>query len=185
MRGTRVSNRFAKALLDLAVEQGKLEAVKEDMALVAKACVDSKDLLLLMKSPIINSSKKQSILKEIFAGKVDNMTMMFIDLMIEKKRENYIAEIAFSFANQYRKHKNIIKAVVKTAHGVDDTLRAKLLTMVKAQANGEIELVEEVDKDLIGGFILRVGDNQVDASVQSSLNRLKNTFSENPYIKEY
>lgn len=184
MVGTRVSNRYAKSLLQLAVEQGKLEAVKEDMKMIANACEESRELIVLMKSPVINPAKKQAILNEIFATKVDKLTMMFMDIMVAKKREMFIAEIAFAFAEQYRAHKNIIKAVVKTAHGVDGVLREKLLKIVHQQKTGEIELVEEVDQDLIGGFVLRVGDNQIDASVQSSLARLRRTFSENAYIKE-
>jgi F-type H+-transporting ATPase subunit delta len=88
-------------------------------------------------------------------------------------------EIAGEFVAQYKQYKNILTAVITSAVGIDKTVKAKVLELVKQTTKGEVELVEKVDKDLIGGFILTIGDKQVDASVSRKLNDLRKAFSVN------
>jgi F-type H+-transporting ATPase subunit delta len=182
---TRVSYRYAKSLLDLALEKGQLEQVREDMQLVASVIRESRDLLLMLKSPVIKTDKKQEILKAVFGGKIGVITTAFIDIITVKRRESELAIIAESFLNQYKTHKQILTAVITTATGLDKSLRDKVMEIVKGATQSEVELQEKVDKGLIGGFILRVGDKQVDASIIRQIKNLDRTFSENPYVKEY
>ena len=105
--------------------------------------------------------------------------------MAEKRREGYLDDIAFAFVEQYKAHKNIITAVITSANGLDPVAKSKLLAMIKETATGEIELIEKIDKKLIGGFKVKVGDKQVDSSVLRKLNELRKTFAENPYIKDF
>jgi F-type H+-transporting ATPase subunit delta len=184
MKGTRAASRYAKSLLGLAVEQGSLEAIKQDMDLIVNVCQSSRDLVVLLKSPLVKSDKKLSILNEIFAGKISGLTFRFIEIITNNRRESILLVIATSFQQQYREHKKILKAVVTTAVGIDDNLRSKVLDLLKKQADGEVELVEKVNKDLIGGFVLTYNDNQVDASVSAQLAKLRQSFSENAYISE-
>lgn len=181
---TRVSSRYAKSLLNLAFEQGKLEAVYEDMTLIDATCADSRDLVLLLKSPVIKADKKLSILNAVFGGKVGELTMAFIQLLTKKKREQYIDEIAYSFLNQYKEHKNILSAVITTAVELDDKVRKEVLDLVKKSGDQEVAVTEKVDKDILGGFVLRIGDTQVDSSLKSKLQKLTRSFNENPYISE-
>ncbi len=182
---TRVSYRYAKSLLDLALEKGQLEQVREDMQLVASVIRESRDLLLMLKSPVIKTDKKQEILKAVFGGKIGVITTAFIDIITAKRRESELATIAESFLNQYKANKKILTAVITTASGLDKSLRDKVMEIVKGSTQSEVELQEKIDKSLIGGFILRVGDKQVDASIIRQIKNLDRTFSENPYIKEY
>lgn len=176
-----VANRYAKSLLQLAVEQGKLEQVYADMLLVQGVYHDNKDFVNFLNSPIIHTDKKLSVLKAVFDGKINGVTLGFFTILAAKRREMYIGHIAKSFIAQYKEHKNITSAVVTSAAGIDSGARAKILELVKQQAKGEVELVEKVDKALIGGFILRIGDKQVDASIARKLNELRKTFTENPH----
>ena len=185
MKGTRVANRYAKSLIKLAIERGELEKVYADMSLVNATCMESKELYLFLKSPIIKTDKKLSILKEVFENKVSKISKEFINLIARKRREIYLSEIAREFVEQYRIHKKILVAVITSASGLDDTLRKQVLEIVKGSLNSEVELVEKVNKDLIGGFVLRIGDKQVDTSLARKLKQLTMSFSENPYIKEY
>ena len=185
MKGTRAASRYAKSILTLSLEQGTLESVKQDMDFINEICDSSDELVLLLKSPVIKSDKKMAILNEIFAGKISELTYKFIEIITNKKREGLLHDIAWCFQNQYREHKKILKAVVKTATGIDDTLRAKVLELVKSTNGSEVELVEEVDKDIIGGFVITIDDKQIDASVKSQLNKLRHTFSENAYIADF
>lgn len=162
----------------MALEQGELENAYNDMKLVSEACSSSKDLSLLLKSPIVKPDKKTEILREIFAGRLGKLSLSFIDIIIRKRRENYLEAIAREFQYQYKSYKNILTAVVTSAVGLDDTIRSEIMKIVKDSSNAEVELVEKADKDLIGGLILRIGDKQIDASIQRKLINLRRNFSE-------
>lgn len=185
MYGTKVATRYAKSLIKLALEMGVLEKAYADMKLINSVCKESKDFALMLKSPIIKTDKKEKILKAVFQDKVNLMTMEFIQVITRKKRESYIEAIAESFVNQYKEHKKILTAVITTAFGLDDELRKKVLEVVKNAEKSEVELLEKVDKDIIGGFIIRVGDKQDDTSIIRKIKNLNRVFNENPYIKEF
>jgi len=179
-----VATRYAKSLLDLAIEKGKLEDVYKDMLLVKQVADQNHDFVVMLDSPVIKTDKKQSILHEIFKGKISDMTMSFLDILTNKRREMYIDDVAVSFVEQYKTSKKILTAVITSAAGIDDATRKKVMELVKQTAQGEVELIEKVDKKLIGGFVLRIGDRQVDASISRKLNDLRKNFSENPYVSE-
>ena len=185
MKESRVSHRYAKSLLDLALEKGQLEPVMEDMRMVLETINANRDLSVLLKSPVVKTDKKQEILKAIFGGQIGVITSEFLMILTRKRREGELEGIAEAFITQYRKHKQILTAVITTASGLDDKLRAQVLDVVKQSAGGKaIELVEKTDKALIGGFVLRIGDKQVDSSVLRQIRNLERNFSENPYISE-
>src|ERR1051325_12143905 len=120
MKGTRAAGRYAKSLGDLANEQGSLEKVYADMNLIHKTCEETRDLSLLLKNPIVKTDKKQSILKEIFSGKISKLTEQFILLLTSKRRESLLEDIANSFVEQYKVRKKILTAIITTAQGLDE-----------------------------------------------------------------
>lgn len=183
---SRVASRYVKSLLDLANSQGSLDKVHADMQLFSNTIDKSRDLELMLKSPVIKHDKKNSILAAVFKSKVSALTMAFIDILTKKNREPLLAEIAKEFHNAYNAYKGIGKASVTTTVPMDAKTRAEFETIVKKLSNRkQVELEEKVDKDLIGGFILNVEDKQIDASIRNNLKKLKLKFSENPYIKEF
>ncbi len=184
MQGARVAARYAKSFIDLTVQQGVLEQAYADMKYISEVCKSNHDFVNFLKNPIIKTDKKQAILKEIFGDKINKVTEGYIMLITSKKREIYLAEIASEFVNQYKEKKKILTAVITTAHGIDDVIRKQVMDIVKGVGNNEVVLEEKINKDIIGGFIVRVGDKQVDASISSKLNNLRRSFTENPYIKE-
>ena len=184
MLQTKVARRYAKSLLDLAKEQGDLETVNNDMKLLAEVCSNNHDLRVLLASPIISSDKKLSILKRVFAGKISALSMSFFDIISRKGRESYLEVIAVEFIRLYKEYKGIQTAIVTSAIGLDDKLRAQVYKMVKEGLNSEIELIEKVDKDLIGGFILRVGDKQYDASISRDLRLMRQELVDTSYVKK-
>jgi F-type H+-transporting ATPase subunit delta len=185
MQGTRAAARYAKAFIDLTMEQGVLEQAYADMQTIVSLCKSNTDFLIFLKSPIINTDKKQAVLKEIFAGKMNKVTDAYIHLITLKKREIYLAEIAAEFINQYKEKKKILTAVVTTANGIDDVIRKKVMEIVKGVGSSDVVLEEKIDTSIIGGFIIRVGDKQIDASISRKISNLKQTFKENPFIKEF
>ena len=183
---SRVASRYVKSLLSLAVTQGSVEKVHADMNLFHNTIQKSRDLELMLKSPVIKHDKKLAILEAIFKAKVTALTMAFIEILTRKNREPLLPEIAGEFHNAYNVYKGIGKASVTTTIPMDTKTRQQFETIVKQLSNRkEVELEEKVDKDLIGGFILNVEDKQIDASIRNNLKKLKLKFSENPYIKEF
>jgi len=180
----RVAARYAKSLLNLALEKGVLDAVYSDMQCLANTCQTSGEFLNFLQSPIIKTDKKKAILKELFEAKITPLSTIFINIIALKKRESYLPEITTAFISQYQQHKNIVTAVVTSAIGLDSTLRAEVLALVRKTSTAEIELKETINKNLIGGFVLRIGDQQLDASIQRTIKDLSRSFSDNPYVKQ-
>lgn len=186
MADSRVASRYVKSLLGLAVEQGVLEAVHADMQLFDRVCHSNRDFVLMLKSPIVRHEKKKDILNKLFSGQVHKLTMSIIDILTSKNREPLLPAIATEFHNAYNEYKGIGKASITSTIPIDGKLKSELEAIVKKLSNkAQVELEEKVDKDLIGGFILNVGDRQIDASVKSKLKALRIKFAENPFAKQF
>lgn len=183
MISSKVSARYAKSLLELAKEQGVINDVHNDMKLLVDTCNSNRDLQVLLSNPIINADKKLDILTKVFSGKMNKWSLEFFKIITRKSREAYLYNIAKDFETQYKKYKGITTAIVTTACGLDDKLRKEVYDIVSKSANSEIELIEKTDKDLIGGFVLRVGDIQYDASIASDLRKLKKGLIDRSYNK--
>ncbi len=185
MQDFRVAIRYAKSLLGLASELGKLEEVKADMEMIGSTLQENRDLQLLLKSPLVKADKKFAIFTALFAGNVDDMTISFITILNKKGRENILGAVCIKFMELYKIEKDIVTAYVKSAHPLSDNARAELNARVKETFGGDVELVEQVDESLIGGYVLRVGDQQYNQSVSHQLYKMKREFDSNPFIKEF
>nr|MBC7612680.1 ATP synthase F1 subunit delta [Pseudopedobacter sp.] len=178
MSEIKVASRYAKSLIDLALEQKALEKIKGDMQLFVDTLKASSELQAVVKNPIIPLSKKNSILKEIFGDKIHKVTAAFLKIVVDKGRAEIIYATAKEFLNQYNQYKNIVIAKVVSATTLNEKARAEIINKVKTVTGGEVILNESVDADLIGGFILTVGDKQFDSSIASSLSRVKQEFAQ-------
>lgn len=184
MSEIRVASRYAKSLIDLAQEKGLLEEVHADMQLFAKTVKENRQFKLFLSNPIINHDKKKNVLQSVFTGKINELTLRFFVLITEKSREQILEFIATEFIRQYNQLKGIEKAQVTTAVPLSEPARAELKQKVVQLTGKTIELEEKVDPAIIGGFILRVGDKQVDDSIRTNLRNLKKKFKENPYVNK-
>lgn len=182
MSELRVASRYAKSLLDLAEERGTLAAVKADMDLFSKTLEENRDLRLLLRNPIVKHDKKLAILRAIFGGKVSDLTEKFFTIVTQKNRESALEFIGSEFLSQYNQLRGVQTAEVTTASPLTPELRAEVEKLVRQQTGlQQVELTEKVDESLIGGFVLRVGDRQIDDSVRYRLRKLRSEFSKNPY----
>lgn len=179
-----VASRYAKSLIDLAVETKQLEEVCNDMRLIKRVCQENREFVTLLESPVVKTDKKMAIFKSIFGGKISVTTQLFLDLIARKRREGYIDNIAYAFDEQYKLYKNITTAVITTAVPLDAATKSKIAEFVKKSATGEVEIIEKTDKSLIGGFILTVNDKQVDTTIKRKLNDLRKNFSTNLYVPD-
>lgn len=172
------ARRYAKSLLEFAIERNELPAVAADMDLISNTCKSSKDLRMMLKSPIISADKKLSVIQKIFGGEIGSISLNFLSLVAKKNRESILPEIASAFTNEYRQHLGIVSAEITSAVPLSEGERTKAVAFVKGLGK-EVELIEKIDKDIIGGFIIRVGDKQYDASVMSRIKALKTAFLNN------
>ena len=181
---TKVASRYAKSIIGLANEQGILDAVKNDMVLIAETCSASKELTLLLNKPIVTVDRKIKILTEIFGKKINKLTLEFITIIAKKRREANLEAIAREFIASYKLQKGIETVVITSAIGLDDKLRKEVLALVQKNNTSEIELIEKIDQSLIGGFIIRKGDKEFDASILKNLQKITREFKSNSYIKK-
>jgi F-type H+-transporting ATPase subunit delta len=174
-----VANRYARSLMELATETGKLDKVREDIKSLIRVIEENRELRLFLKSPVIKADKKEKVFAQLFESKFSPLTFGFLKLLARKGREGILYEIAKAFDEQYKKSKNIFTAVVISADGLDKATRSKMQELVEQQTNGEVELIEKVDPSAIGGFILRIGDKQIDRTVARQLSNLKKELINN------
>ncbi len=184
MKGIKISSRYAKSLMDLAIESGQLDAVYADMKLVDETIDSSREFSNLLNSPVVKPDTKVAILNKIFGGEIGQLTHSFIKLLAEKSREGYLAEIAQSFVEQVKHYKHIVSAEVTTAISMDENTRQNVRRIAQTMKSGEIALTEKVDNALIGGFVLRVGDKMIDASIAGKIRGLKREFDDNPFVAD-
>lgn len=176
MSVSRIAKRYAKPLLELASEQNILENVKDDMEQFSNICRDNKEFLLLLKSPIITHIKKEEILKKIFQGKVNELTMSIFSIMARKNREAVLPDVAEQFVTLYREKMGIQRASVTTTFTLDSKLKKSFEKVVSDISGKKPELKEEIDESILGGFILKLDDRQIDESIKGQLKELSLNF---------
>ena len=176
MSGSRAAIRYAKAILSFALEQNKEVEVNDDMLLIASTINENEDLQMLLNSPVIKSDLKKSTLKEVFSSKISSLSVGLIDLLIDNKRLSIISEVAKKYTVLYDKLKGIEVAKVTTAVPLTKELNEQVLKKVKEITGKEATIENNVNPDIIGGFILRIGDVQYDASISNKLQVLKRQF---------
>lgn len=172
MKGTKVAARYAKALLELAVERKSVDSVLGDMQFLLQVNNEARDFELLIASPIVKADKKMAIFKQIFE-QFEELTMSFVELITKNGREAYLPAIAEAFEAQVKEHKGIVPMTLVSAAPLDAKTKDAIVAKVQSGVNGTLEITEVIDEELIGGFVVKMGDVQVDASVASQFNNLK------------
>lgn len=176
MTGSRAAIRYAKAILETAQATGLATEVNKDMALVAATIKDNAELTAFIGNPTVKADVKENALTEIFAG-TGSLTKSLFTLLKENKRFEILGQIATHFNEQYDELNNIQEAVVTTAFPITPDLENKVKAKIKEFSDKEITIKNVVNPDIIGGFILRIGDKQFNASVANRLLTLKRELS--------
>lgn len=173
---SRAAIRYAKAIMETAVAAGKADAVNQDMKTVSETVNTNHELKLFLDSPVVKPEVKFNALSEIFTA-VQNDTKGLFLLLKENKRFEILAEIAQQYNAQYDALNGVEVAKVTTAFPITPELETKVLAKIKEFSDKKITLINTVDPSIIGGFILRIGDQQYNASVANRLQQLKREFS--------
>ncbi len=176
MSTAKIAHRYAKPLLELAEEKKVLDKVYSDMSNFSLICKENRDFLMMLRSPIISHLKKAEILSKIFKGKVDVLTSSFLELITKKSREKLLPDIAESFIELYNEKKGFQEAIVTTSIALDAAGKKAFEKLVADMTGKKPLLKEVVNPDLIGGYMLKLGDRQLDDSVSGKLQDLKLRF---------
>jgi len=184
MHNPRLATRYAKSIIDLSVEQNQLELVYNDMKFITRLCKSNPDFVAVLRSPIIKSEKKGKIVSAVVSKQIGKIADGFITLLIKKGRESNLPEIAAAFVDQYNKINGISKVKITTAAAISEEIKNVIIANVKAGGNSKIELETVINQSLIGGFVLEIEGNLVDASILRDLNDIKKQFLNNDYIHQ-
>ncbi len=179
---SRAAIRYAKAILSLSLDLKKADTINNDMQLIASTIEENNELQLLLNSPVIKSEAKKLTLVAIFDKKVDKTSLDLINLLVENKRLPLLSEVAKQYILLYDEHKGSQIAEVTTAVPLTDSLEEKVLAKIEEIIGKKVSLENVIDPTIIGGFILRVGDKQFDASILGKMNNLRRTFENDVYV---
>ena len=178
MAESRAAIRYAKAVLSLATDQKATEAVNKDMKSIVNTIAESNDLRDMLLNPVVRSSVKKNVLSQVFKNS-NKITGDLINVLITNKRIALLGDVASKYNQLYDTLIGVEVAHVTTAVALTDALKTKVLAKVKALTGKEIEVINIIDESILGGFILRVGDIQYNASIANELNKLKREFTLN------
>lgn len=178
MAGARAAVRYAKALLSLALDRKTAETVNGDMELIANTIAESNDLGEMLQSPVVPSSTKKLVLLEVFK-KADKSTISLIDTLISNNRIDILGAVASKYNQLFEESKGIEVATVTTAVELTADLKKKVLAKAQELTDKNVEIENVIDESILGGFILRIGDVQYNASVANQFNKLKREFTLN------
>jgi F-type H+-transporting ATPase subunit delta len=183
MNSGKIAVRYAKALFELALERGVTDTVYSDMKAVSHLCSMS-EVKAVISNPVIPQQKRKEVILALVGDDADTLTVNFIALMFGHSRGDFLAAAARNFIDLTRRHRGIRQVTVTTAVPVSGRLKEEMAALIAGNGKGRIEYIEQVDASIVGGFILRVDDAYIDASVRNRLNNYRKEFSLAPYAAE-
>jgi len=180
MSDFRVANRYAKSLFDLAIELKKLDGIYNDMVLVEKVCQENRSLVTMLMNPIVRYDIKLRVLEQVFGKQVNKATMAFFSLICRKNRAQILPACSEVFITLYHENMGIIRSTVTSAVTLSEATKKDFQSIISKATKKQVELEAKTDTSLIGGYILCIGDLQVDDSIKTKLNELRRELKGRP-----
>ncbi len=178
MNQSQIAIRYAKALFFLAQEKNKVEIIIKDILLLNDTLNASSDLIKLLEHPVIKPSQKTQTLNSLFKNEVDSITLSFLQLIVQHKREIYLRRIIRNFTDLYKKNQQIQTVLLTTAYNLDKEENEKISEVIESKLKSKVELNIRIDQSIIGGIILQINDKELDMSVSRQLSRFRNSLLE-------
>ena len=184
MENYRVNTNYAKALFLVAGDTDQLDAVNDDMRLVADTCAENHILSTVFANPVIPEHRKMAVLQDLFATRVSKVSMLFMDFVVRKRRSVNLRGIANAFVQLYRDHKGIVLSHLVTATPASEEVKKAVCQKVGAVTNKTVELETEVDPSILGGMSIAFDGNMYDARISTAVAELRREFSKNVYVSK-
>jgi len=176
MNQSIISTRYAKALMMAGNDNHCLDALKNDMELIHATISENPLFKQVVDNPVIKPPQKRKVMAELLEKRIHPLTLNFINLIVRNRREFLLVDVARIFIDLYEKVKGIKRAHIVSATGMDDLSKQQLQQQLNVLFKADVQMTAEANPGLIGGFILRVGDQQYDASLSSALHRMRKTL---------
>jgi F-type H+-transporting ATPase subunit delta len=173
MNESLITVRYVKALFGLAVENKLLDIIEKDVESLLGIMAESTEFNAFIENPILKRSSKLKMFDQLFAGKLNKLTIQFLYLLVNNNREILLKEMCHYFKAHYRQNRKIKEAVITTAIPLSKTHRDEIYKYISKKFKVSIDMSEKVEPEIIGGFVLRIEDQQINASLQSQLNKIK------------
>lgn len=176
----RVASRYARSIFELAIEMKNVERVYEDMLTIEQVLLENRNLVTLLKNPIIRYDYKLRVLNHVFEKHMDQLTLKFFGLICRKNRAQILLDCTKAFLDLYHSYKGIVRANISTAVIISAQISKDFESIISESTGKKVELETRVDESLLGGYVLKVGDNQIDNSLKSKLNKLRRELKSRP-----
>jgi F-type H+-transporting ATPase subunit delta len=176
MNESRISVRYARALFLSALDKNVLDRINQDMILVRDVCT-LPEVRELLSNPVIRPSKKTQIFHSLFEKDLHKLTLSLIDLVVKHGREKYLPAITRMFIHETKKHNGVTESVLTTAVKVDPGIKKQVSDLIANLFKTKVDLKDNIDESIIGGFVLKVEDNYIDASVKNKLRKIRKELS--------
>ncbi len=187
MKPDLLVHRYAKAFLELAMQNNIVDRALDDLLLVKKTIEDNKELNLLISQPFVSKTQKINIINRLFKERISDISLNLFNLLLEKNREEIITSVYDEYYKLYLEHKKIAVVTVTSAIDLDEKTTGRIVNILKHKIvdKDTIEIKNVIDKKIIGGFIVRYMDYEYDASVRRTLKRLHSVFEDNLFVKGF
>lgn len=172
----KAATRYASSLIQLGIERNELEVIAADISLLGNTIDASHDLVLFLRSPIINKARKKEALNTIFKDKISSVTSSFLEILVKKGRESTIVDVVRAFKKLYNDHCGIIEVEVTTASELDESQKNSLSQSLSKRTGKKIVLMTKIDKSVKGGIKARIDDTVIDGTIEYKLEQLRNTL---------
>lgn len=174
----RISYRYANSFFQIAEEKKSLKKFADDVELVLNTLVHSKELRAVLRNPVIKQIEKKKLIANIFGSKIQKATSEFLEFIIEKNREDILTEIMNEFLNLRDQKEGIIRTRITSSVELTDPVKKEFISKLEKRTGNKIKPEYELDQNIIGGFIVKIRDTVLDASVKHQLELLRKKFSE-------
>ncbi|HMS66290.1 MAG TPA: ATP synthase F1 subunit delta [Ignavibacteria bacterium] len=179
---SKASRRYSLALYDTAKEKGQLKEVTKDINFAIDLITSNRDLEMFFSSPVIPKQKKLDVVKNIFGGKVSDLCLDFMNLLFEKRRGDLTLEVFKDFIRLNKDREGIVDVFIKTSIELSDAEKANMKAKIDSYTKRNSILNFEIDKSIIGGFVAKIDDTILDASIKRQLEMLKNKFIKGDFV---
>lgn len=173
MNEGKISIRYARALFNFAKEEKLLDLVRKDMDYILELPAQVPEFKILTDNPLIKPSQKIKILKTIFEGQFQKITLTFLELVVQNNRLAFLDSIARVYLDLFKKNQGVKSALLVTPLPMDEDIKHSMISIIEKKMSIKIEIEEIINESLIGGFVLRIGNQQFDASVSNQLEKIK------------
>lgn len=178
MSQVRIARRYAKALIEIASEKKELSRIGEDFKHIEFVTEGSREFLVFLKNPVISKEKKKNVFREVFGSRVHTLTSSFLSFIVDKGREEILSSIITQYFHIMDENLGIVNIEVRAASDLSEQQTGEIKKKFESMTKKTVKISFSLDKQILGGFVVKMGDTVFDASVRNQLQMLRERFAQ-------